>query len=156
MVTLAGCGGKTLGPNILFGKDAGGRSAESRTSSASSRRRGPRQSRLFSGSFSSPATGDGARLLVGLAGDDEAVEFLERPAVIHEADGQPVEELRMGRRAALESEVLLGLDDAATKEGGPGAIDDDACGEGIFAADEPACEAEAVFGSAVRQRIENG
>ena len=40
-------------------------------------------------------------LFVGLAGDDEAVKFLERPAIIHEADGQPVEQFRMRRRFAV-------------------------------------------------------
>ena len=75
--------------------------------------------------------------MVGLRGDDEAVEFFERPAVFDEGECEVVEELGVGGELALHAEVIEAGDDAFAEEGGPVAVDDDASGEGIFARDEP-------------------
>ena len=42
---------------------------------------------------------------VGSAGDDEPVERLHPPAVLHELDGEPVEQLRMGGGGASPTEI---------------------------------------------------
>jgi hypothetical protein len=62
------------------------------------------------------------------------------PLVLHEFDGQPVEEFRMGGRFALNAEVLGGAHEALTKKKLPEVIDGDACGERVFGGGEPTRE----------------
>ena len=84
------------------------------------------------------------RLLVRGAGDDQAMELLHRPAGLHELDGEPVEQLRVGRRLALVAEVLERAHEAAAEEGLPLAVDRDARGERVLRGEEPAGERQAV------------
>ena len=51
---------------------------------------------------------DGGRLLIGGRADDEPVDVLEAPTVVHQLDGEPVEQFGMRRRLALRAEVLGG------------------------------------------------
>ncbi len=70
--------------------------------------------------------------LVGVGGDDEAVEFFEGPAGFDKGEGEVIEEGLVGGEFALHAEVIESGDDAGAEEGGPVAIDDDAGGEGVF------------------------
>ena len=84
-------------------------------------------------------------LLVGVGGDDETMEFFERPAVFDEGDGEVVEEFGVGGELALHAKVIERGDDAFAEEGGPVTVDDDAGGKGIFGRGEPLGEFESVF-----------
>ena len=77
------------------------------------RDRGPASSRVV----------DPRRLAVGRRVDDQPMQVLEAPAVVHELDGQPVEQLGMRRRLALRAEVLAGRDDAGAEVRLPDAVD---------------------------------
>ena len=72
-----------------------------------------------------------------------AQELLDRPAAVHEFDGQPIEQLRMGRRLALDAEILDRADDAAAEQLGPQAIDVNPCRQGVVAVDQPAGQNQA-------------
>ena len=83
------------------------------------------------------------RLAVGVAGDDEAVHFFERPAAADELGGEPVEQLGMRGEGALRAEIFLGFDEAAAEIVHPDAVHLDARRERVFGMDEPAGEVEA-------------
>ncbi len=87
--------------------------------------------------------GGGGGELVGAAEDDLAEEFLEGPAGRLEAEGEVVEEFRVGGLLAEGTEVVGGADQAATEEVEPGAVDGDPGGEGIPGSGEPIGELEA-------------
>ena len=114
----------------------------SRTISASTRNRGPRASSRLSGSRASSSRRHVRRLPIGRRSHDQAVKMLEAPAVVHEFDGQPVEQFRMRRRLALRAEVFGRRHQAGAEVRLPDAIDDRA-GRGRRAAiDQPAGEVE--------------
>ncbi len=62
--------------------------------------------------------------------------FLMRPAVLHEARGQVIQELRMARRIGLVAEIVGRGDDALAKMMQPDAVDQDARGQGIGGVDD--------------------
>ena len=61
-----------------------------------------------------------------------------------EVHGEPVEQFRMARALALESEVLGGPDDALAEQHLPEVVHGDAASQGILGGGQPAREAEAV------------
>ena len=84
------------------------------------------------------------------------MHLLDAPPLGDEAVRQPIEQLRVARRLALDAEVLRGLHQAGAEGELPEAVDGDAGGEGVVRADEPAREGEAVSGLAGRQGREDG
>ncbi len=89
------------------------------------------------------------RLSIGRRGDDRPQQRLLAPAAIHQLDGEPVEELGVRGRLALRPEVLAGLDQAASEELLPQAVDVHPRHQRVVAIDEPAGQAEAIG----RQRV---
>ena len=77
-----------------------------------------------------------AGLLVGGRSHDEAVQPLDRPAVLDEIAGQPVEQVGVGRRLGAQAEVAGGLDQSAAEVVGPDPVDDDPRGERIVGGDD--------------------
>ncbi len=75
--------------------------------------------------------GFGARdigLLPGGGMENQALDVLERPLILHQFHGQPVEELGMGRRSSIESEVTGSVDDSCAEMKLPEPIHDDSGG----------------------------
>ncbi len=89
------------------------------------------------------AEGIGAGLLVGGAGEDEAVDGFDAPAFGDEAEGEPVEESGVGRGIGAEAEVAGGGDEAAAEVVVPDAVDHDPGGEGVGGVDDGAGQFEA-------------
>ena len=109
----------------------------SRIDSASSRRRGKRQSQRLSGSIAASCVSSIARELVGLGEHDLAVDRLDRPAGGDEPGGEPVEQLGMGRRFAAEPEVGRRGDDPPAEVVLPDPVDHDARRQGIVGLSQP-------------------
>ena len=99
---------------------------------------------VVAGVFFAEVGAVGGALAVGAGGDDEAVDVFEAPVFGEEFGGEPVEEFGVGGGGALHAEVVFGFDEAASEVLLPDAVDDDACGEGVFRADDPFGEIEAV------------
>src|SRR5579885_3791518 len=59
---------------------------------------------------------DGGGLPVGGRGNDQALDVFHVPVVVHEFDGQPVQQLGVGRLVALGAEVFGGEDDTAAEQ----------------------------------------
>src|SRR2546423_15266759 len=59
------------------------------------------------------------------------MQFFDRPAVVHEMNGQIVEKLRMRWRFAASAKVAGCRNQSVAKMPQPDAVDDDAGGEGI-------------------------
>ena len=78
------------------------------------------------------------RLTVSRGGDDQPDQALPAPAGRHELRRQPVEQLGVRRRFALEAEVLRRGDQAPAEELLPDRIDGHAGGERVGRVDEPA------------------
>ena len=91
-------------------------------------------------------------LAVGGGEHDAPLERLQVPAGVDEGAGEPVEQLRVGRKPALAAEVRRGRDQPAAEEQGPVAVHDHARGEGVPPVEEPPGEAEAVSGQVLRER----
>jgi hypothetical protein len=68
----------------------------------------------------------------------------ERPAVTHQLNRQPVEQLRMRRRLALHAEVVERGDDAGPKDRRPLPIHRHPRGERVLLGDDPAGEVETI------------
>jgi hypothetical protein len=67
---------------------------------------------------------DAAVLTVGARGEDEPVEMPQAPAVLHEIDGEPVEQFGMARSLALGAELLGSGDESGAEVGLPDAVDE--------------------------------
>ena len=106
-------------------------SSVSRIASRSSRRRGNRQSSRFSGSTLRQSGRSKLGLLVGARQHDQAVQRLERPALVLEPGGQVVEQLGMAGRRAAGAEVAGGRHQRLAEVVHPDAVDDDPAGERI-------------------------
>ena len=65
---------------------------------------------------------DLAGLLVGFTRHDKSQQLLRAPVVLHELDGQPVEQFWMTRRRALRAQVFGSLDQTGAKDSLPHAI----------------------------------
>src|SRR5262245_28713060 len=73
-----------------------------------------------------------------------------------EPPGQPVQQLRVRRRLALEAKVLAGPDEAGAEVGLPNSVDQGAGRGGRARIHEPAREGEAIEGRAGREGMEAG
>ena len=119
-------------------------SALSRICSAGRRRFGQRASSWLSGSRAAASAGrdDDWRNVA-----DETMRrcsaFTSQPLSMKRS-GKPVEQLGMRRQRALAAEVLRRGDDAAAEMHAPDAVDDDARGQRIAAARQPAREAQPI------------
>ena len=74
------------------------------------------------------------------------MQVLEAPAVLHQLDRQPVEQLGMRRRVALCAEVFAARDDPCAKVRLPDAVHLDARGRGAAPIDDPVGERQSVVG----------
>ena len=63
--------------------------------------------------------------------------MLEVPIFFLKLDGEPIEQLGVGRVFALQAEVLRGTDEAVSENALPHAVDENAGGEGMFRSGEP-------------------
>ena len=79
----------------------------------------------------------GGLLLIGRAQDHELVQVLERPAAFHKFRRKPVEQFRMRRLVAPESEIARRSDEALAEMVMPEAIHEDARRERIVAMGDP-------------------
>ena len=77
------------------------------------------------------------RLPVGVRPENEPMEVLHPPARLHEADGERVEELRMGGPLATDPEITRRGNEPAAEVPLPDPIDEDPRGERVFPAREP-------------------
>ena len=80
---------------------------------------------------------------VGLAGHDEPVHGLDRPALLHQRRGQPVEQFRMRGFFARAAEVVGIAGQRLAEVPEPEAVDPDARGQRIVGARDPARQSEA-------------
>jgi len=94
------------------------------------------------------------RLLVGAAGDDGPEQVFVAPAILHEVDREPVEQVAVFRYGRARAEVLGGVDETNPEHGLPDAVDGDARGERRLRRDDPAGELQTVAGRAFRPRVE--
>ena len=94
-------------------------------------------------------------LAVGGGGHDQPQHFLHAPAIAHEFRGQPIQQLRVGGRRALRSEIFAGLHNAAAEQLLPVAIHRDARGERVVVGYQPVGQAQAIGHLIVGQRIED-
>jgi hypothetical protein len=81
-----------------------------------------------------------ARLLIHGRGHDQLVQLLDRPAVVHEAHGEVIEQLRMRRRLAARAEVAGRAHEALAEVMQPDAVDHHARGERVVLARDGASE----------------
>src|SRR6266568_7373375 len=70
-------------------------------------------------------------LPIGRTGDDEAVQFLKRLAVVEKPVGEPVQEFRMRGRRTHVAEVVWRIDDSPAKVILPDAIHDGTAGQHV-------------------------
>src|SRR5260221_9854045 len=63
-----------------------------------------------------------AALLIDARKHDQPMEFLERPAFVHESRGKVVEQLRMRRRIGANAEIARGADEARAEMSQPDAV----------------------------------
>ena len=80
-----------------------------------------------------------------MAGEDPRYEALDVPAVFHELNCQPVEQVGVAGQFPLRAKVGAGPDQAGAKELLPETIDCDACGERMFSVDQPVREVQTVI-----------
>src|SRR5438128_11913258 len=78
--------------------------------------------------------------MVDGAGDDQAVQALERAAVVAERDGEPVEQLGMAGRRAHFAEIVGRIDEAFAEVVVPDAVDDGTPGQAVFRLGDPASQ----------------
>ena len=86
-------------------------------------------------------------LAVGGGSEDQAMESLQLPSVLHEIVGEPVEEFGMRRALAHGTEIRGRADEAAAEVMHPDAVHQHAGDERIRAAGEPPGEGQAPAGA---------
>ena len=80
-----------------------------------------------------------------MAGEDPRYEALDVPAVLHELNCEPVEQVGVAGEFPLRPEVGTGPDQADAKELLPETIDCNARGERMFSVDQPVREVQTVI-----------
>ena len=75
---------------------------------------------------------------VGGAGDDEPVERLHTPAVLHKLDSEPVEQLRMGRSGSSPAEIEHARQERLVEVPHPNMVHGHPCRERIVPIGDPA------------------
>ena len=78
--------------------------------------------------------------------EDQPMDMLQRPAVIHEFGGEEIEQLRVRGPGAVEAEVARRVHEAGPEMVMPEAVDDDAGGQRMFLGGDPAGEGFAALG----------
>ena len=68
---------------------------------------------------------------------DQSMQFLDRPAALHELDGQPIEQLGMRRPCAAVAEIVRRRDEARAEMLLPDAVDDDPRGPRVVGRSDP-------------------
>ena len=66
--------------------------------------------------------------------------------MIHQLDGQPIEQFRMTWRISLHAEIFARTDDAGAEVCLPNSIGDDSRGRRVSTIGHPTCERESVPG----------
>ena len=89
----------------------------------------------------------GGRQRIRTAQDDLAHEALDGPPVLAQAQGEVIEEFRVGGPIPVESEVIRRGDDSPAHEVHPDAVGGDARGQGVLGADEPLGELQPAAGA---------
>ena len=99
-------------------------------------------------------TGTGQRGVhpVGGRGDDEPVEVLEAPIVVHQFAGQPVDQFGVLRRATLATKVEESRRQGRTKMPIPQVIYRHPCGQRIAWIGDPAGQGCAASGAVMLRR----
>ena len=82
------------------------------------------------------------RLLIGAAEHDQLMKTFDSPLSIHKFCGEPVEQVRVGRRIALEPEVVWRPDDGFAEMVLPEAIHHHASGKRVAAVSDPSGKLE--------------
>ena len=99
----------------------------------------------------------GGRLAVGRAADDLAEHRLLAPlVVVAEAEGEMVEQFRVGGFRAGRAEILEGFHEAEAEELFPEAVDHDPGGERVVLGNQPAGEGEPVGRGVIGKLSEEG
>ena len=104
---------------------------ESRSSSASIRRRGIRHSNRSSGSTLRSPLIPGRAHLIGLREHDALMQRLERPAILDEPERQPVEQLRVRGSSPSLPKLSTEPDQPLAEMPSPDAVDDHPRGERV-------------------------
>ena len=94
-------------------------------------------------------------LAVGGRGHDQALHGLHVP-VAFKFGGEPVQHVALYRLVALRSEILGGLDEAATEMELPVTVDGHARGQGMLRAEEPLGEAQTIRRGVLGHRRKHG
>ena len=92
-------------------------------------------------------------LAEGAAVHHQPQHVLEIPAAVVQLDGQPVEQLRMGRLLPLQAKILRRADQPCAKDTLPDAVDQHTGDDRLLAAGEPPGQAKPVARRALRKGI---
>ena len=88
-------------------------------------------------------------LPVSITEHDPAVKSFEFPTVLDEGGGQPIQELRMGRVFAQETEVVGTSNQALAEVFLPNTVDDDSRGKRVVRGNDPIGQSQSSAGGAV-------
>ena len=151
---LSGTGGKKLGPPRLRIQQAGG--GEHRVAGhfgVDAKPRAAGQQPILRIALQQ-LVGKSRVLAIGRRGDDRSQQVLQAPIVLHEVDGQPIEQLGVRRRRGANAEVLGRFHDPDAEHRLPDAIDRDSSRRRRTPIDEPARERQPIGLGVLRQRMQ--
>ena len=84
---------------------------------------------------------------VGVRRDEQAMDVLHLPAVVHQLDGQPIEQRLIARLRAAQAEVEHVVDERRAEVAQPDVVDGHAGGERVLAVGDPAGEGQPAAGA---------
>ena len=82
---------------------------------------------------------------VRVGGDDQVIELLDRPSIVHEPRGQIIKEFGVRRQTTGTAEVVRIARDAFAEVPRPDTIDNDSGGQRIGGIDDPVGQCQAAF-----------
>ena len=83
---------------------------------------------------------DVAALLPGSRRQDQSVQFFQAVATVAKPDGEPLQQLRVRRPAAVEAQVVRSVDQACAEVVMPDAVNDDSREERVVFMSDPRSE----------------
>ena len=89
---------------------------------------------------------------VGFGGQNQGIQFLDRPSVLHEPVRQVIEQGGMGGQLTGTSEIIRIARDPPSEMPGPDTVDHDPCRERIFIVHDPVGQRQAPLALTCRKR----
>ena len=89
---------------------------------------------------------------VGFGGQNQGIQFLDRPFVLHEPVGQVIEQDRMGGQLTGTSKIIRIARDPPSEMPGPDTVDHDPGSERIFIVHDPVGQCQAPLALTCRER----